>query len=83
MPPMRVLFVEHAKQRMAQRGITEDEVKACLFNPDTTVPADQDRTRYIQHSGDGGSISVVAVIRKITDTHFVVYTVFKERGNHV
>lgn len=80
---MRIIYHEHAKIRMRSRRISEDEVRAALEEPTITVPADLDRTRYIKNESSGGTISVVAVIRKISDEHFVVYTVYRERGNHV
>lgn len=75
--PVRVLFHEHARERMALRGISEQQVHDCLFSPDTTAPGHRDRTKYTKR-GDDGRISVVAVVRKISDIHFVVYTVFRE-----
>ena len=79
---MRILYHHHARERMLKRGITEDEVRDVLTTFDTTLPADLDRTKYIKHIDKSESVTVVAVIRKISDTHFVVYTVFRERGNH-
>lgn len=78
---MRILYHLHAKQRMEQRGISEADVEAALTECDTSVPADKGRTRYIKNTDKNGSINVVAIIRKVTDTHFVVYTAFRERGN--
>lgn len=33
---MKIIFTEHAKERMKKRGITEDEVIQAIKNPDNT-----------------------------------------------
>ena len=61
---------------MLQRGVTEDQVRQVLESPEMTVPGDADRTRYIRSVGTLRRLSVVAVIRQVNDTHFIVYTAY-------
>lgn len=74
---MRIVFVPHARERMEQRGITEDDVRACLEAPDITVPAQKTRTRYMRRSSDGTMLSVVAEVRKTFEPYFVVTTTYR------
>jgi hypothetical protein len=54
-----VAFDEHAITRMAERGITEDEVLEVLRNPDRTgLPTQANRFRYRKGLG-GRSVDVV------------------------
>ena len=39
---MQITFTQHALVRMAERGITHDEVLAALMQPVRTVPAHND-----------------------------------------
>lgn len=44
---MRVKLSPHARQRMRQRGISEDDVRMTLECPDQTMPAGKPgRTKY-------------------------------------
>jgi len=62
---------------MAERGITDSDVRATLESPDTTMPAHKNRTKYIKHKvGSRSQVAVVAMVRKQSADHFVVYTVF-------
>lgn len=74
---MRITYIEHARERMRLRNITEAEVKAVLEDPQTTMPANKGRTKYIRHNvGTHEQVAVVAMIRKVSTDHYVVYTVF-------
>lgn len=69
---------------MLERGISEEQIRLVLESPETTVPADLDRTRYIGVVGNSRKLSVVAVVRQVSDTHFIVYTAyFNEKENEV
>lgn len=73
---MRITYVSHARQRMSQRGVSEQDVRQVLESPTVTVPADQGRTRYIGLVGNSRTLSVVALVRHISDDHYVVVTAF-------
>lgn len=73
---MNITYLPHARERMQQRHITEAMVEQVLADPDESKPADKGRTKYIKAIEGEGKVSVVALIRKLSDRRFVVYTVF-------
>ena len=50
-----LVYTKHATERMKQRGVTPDEVVACLRNPDVTYPDGRGHRNFIK-----GSLRVVA-----------------------
>lgn len=55
-----VAFDEHAMQRMAERGVTEEQVLATLRKPDMVgLRADPGRLRMRRHYGSHTSVDVV------------------------
>lgn len=59
---MRLVFGAHARERMAERSITESQIREILTNPATTHPGPQGRTVYTGCVG-GRSLKVVAKVR--------------------
>ena len=51
---MTVSYTKHALTRMAERGISKEEVEATLANPERRIDANQSRTEsqgFIQRAG--------------------------------
>lgn len=71
----KLAFDEHAVQRMAERGVTEEQVIATLNFPDVTgLPADQGRGRVRKHYPPDASIDV---IYEADPTRIVVVSVLR------
>jgi len=60
--PLSVDFSRHARQRMAERGITEKEVRWVLAAPDLILPSGQPGKKTLRaRLGNGRQISVIIV----------------------
>ena len=57
---MRLRLSRHTRNKMRFDRITEDELRACLENPDSAVPTVKGRTRY-QQAIPGNVITLVAI----------------------
>lgn len=58
---MKIILTEHAKQRMAQRGITVDDLFAVLLNPRISLPGRPSGTCYVGEGANGASLQVCIV----------------------
>lgn len=69
---MRVTFVPHALEQMAERGIPADLARAALEDPDAEYPGDWGRT--VAEKRFGGERSAVKVVynRGLQDERIVV-----------
>lgn len=45
MPRMRITFLPHAEEQMQERGISEEQVRATLGEPDAEYPVGRGRIR--------------------------------------
>lgn len=75
---MRLVIRGHPARRMAERSISEAEVREVLANPVQTHPGDAGSTVYTGHTSTGRRIQVVAITRQ--PGTFIVKTAF-EKGN--
>lgn len=63
----------HAKQRMEQRGISEDDIALCLASPSTQYPGADDKTCILRNV-EGRTLKLV-VCPEWPDAPFVVVSV--------
>ena len=64
-------YSRHARERMDERGITEEQIALCLNNPDRKEPDDEpDRIRYLR-CVPGHSVALRVVVR-IEQRDFVI-----------
>lgn len=56
-----MFYSEHAKDRMRERGISKEEVEACIENPDVTYPTneDYDCVNHVKTFPNGRRVRVV------------------------
>lgn len=66
-----MIFTEHAKQRMIQREISEEEAIETLKNPDSTKPGKPEKQIAIK----AFSSKTVRVVYVIEDNNKVIITV--------
>ncbi len=45
LPPMQVIILPHAEGQMQERGISEEQVRATLSEPDAEYPVERGRIR--------------------------------------
>ena len=57
------IYTDHARDQMADRGITEEEVEFCLNEPETTRPGERDTLILTAHP-NGRFIKIVVPRRK-------------------
>ncbi len=58
--PVTVEFIQHATDRLRERGISEEEVIAVLDKPDETgLPAGEGRQRNRKYYGSSSALDVV------------------------
>lgn len=75
--PSEIILTDHAKKRAEQRGISLDEIKCVLEDPDITMCGNEpDTTKYQRDLGR--VICVVAVDN--TDPRRIITTYVKEKG---
>lgn len=65
---------------MAERNISEDEIREVLSNPDLTRPGNGDSTYYMRLTSTNRDLVVVAIRQPSNPNKYIVKTVF-ERGN--
>lgn len=58
---MKITYLPHARQRMEERGISEEEVRAILESPDLEYPGSFGRTVAERSPSEGGRFSSLAV----------------------
>ena len=66
-----MIFTEHSKQRMIQRGISEEEAIETLKNPDSTKPGKPEKQIAIK----AFSSKTVRVVYVIENNNKVIITV--------
>jgi hypothetical protein len=66
----------HAREQMAERGITEAEVDAVLQNPQQIVDADRGRKAYQSLVVRGGRMQLLRAIVAVAATPPVVVSVY-------
>lgn len=71
---MRITFLPHALERMELRGVSEEEVRQILENPDLEYPGRLGRTVAERSPVEGGRSLAVRVIynRGLEDERIVV-----------
>lgn len=70
---MQLVYTPHARQRMKQRGITDDDVRRCLANYNQSVTRRDGRTEY-QATISGRNLKVVVEIAGNPNNRTVVIT---------
>lgn len=71
---MRLHISRHAHMRLKQRGITEDDLRACLASPHMVVASEEKNSVTYYGSGVSGRIVLVATMPPgyVDDTTTVV-----------
>ena len=69
---MRIIFTNHARQRMQERGISESEVVESIQYP-ANILRENGGIQHFQKSFTYGTIEVVVGVKK---NHFIVITVY-------
>jgi hypothetical protein len=72
---MRITYTPHARDRMRERHITQDDVREVLTNYSSTKTSAKGRTQYIGLAATG-KVNVVATVRRTAEDTYHVYTVF-------
>ena len=49
---MQAIYTNHARKRMAQRGITEEDIEAALADPQITYSDPDGNRRFVRWFGD-------------------------------
>lgn len=73
---MQIIYTHHARQRMKQRKVTEQQVEETLADPDEIIPGDNGGDMAIRRYHER---EVRVVYSEQSDDVFVVYTVIKPR----
>lgn len=58
MKPRRIKYSGHARRRMAQRGVREQDVEITLLHPDEMCQTPEPSTRYMRTMLDGRTLKV-------------------------
>lgn len=74
---MRIIYLPHARRRMRERDISEDEARATLEEPDVEYPANLGRT-VAEKTFPGRRLATKVVYNRGAEDERVVVTV--ERG---
>lgn len=69
---MRIIFTKHARERMQERDISEEEIMECIQYPTKVLKESKEIFRFQKSSADG-TIEVIAGIKK---SHLIVITVY-------
>ena len=74
---VQIEFIQHALDRMTERGVTENEVIACLRSPDQRgLVADEPNKRVSRVDGNAPRRSLHEVYIPFGPEHFRVVTVY-------
>ncbi|HEX6387122.1 MAG TPA: DUF4258 domain-containing protein [Anaerolineae bacterium] len=73
---MRIIYTRHARQRMKQRKVTEEQVEETLTTPDILEPGDSGGSIAIRRYG-GREVRVV--YDEPEEDVYVVFTVIKPK----
>ena len=58
---IRIILTSHARDRMAERNVTEDDIRSVLENPSMSLPGRPSGTCYIGNGVNGASLQVCIV----------------------
>lgn len=73
---MDVVFSNHARHQMRERGISEDMVREALLHADRTVPQSIARTRFFRFVTHGEKRMLVVVVTETRNDTQTVITAF-------
>lgn len=74
---MRIVYTDHARLRMAMRGVTEAEVRETVESPDAVLPGEAGVEEIaVRHCGNR---DVRVVYEEVEADHIVVITVMKPK----
>jgi hypothetical protein len=71
---MRIIYTRHAKQRMSQRRVSEDQVAETLASPDKLIPGESGEEIAVKRFG---AREVRIVYRETDEGSILIYTVMK------
>ena len=74
---MKITYLPHARRRMVERGISEEEVRAILESPDLEYPGRRGRT-VAERTLPGSRLAVRVVYNRGLEDERIVVTA--ERG---
>ena len=69
---MKIIFTNHARERMQERGISEKEVVECVHHPDKIVKEHGQICRFQKRLSYG----ILQVVAEQKRNYFVVITVY-------
>jgi len=73
---MRIIYTRHARQRMIQRKVSEDQVAEALSSPDELIPGESGEEIVVKRFG----AREVRIVYRETDVgSILIYTVMKPR----
>ena len=73
---MQIIYTRHARQRMKQRKVTEEQVQETLTDPDEIEPGDNGGNIAIRRYGWR---EVHVVYDEPEEDKYIIYTVIKPR----
>jgi hypothetical protein len=73
---MRIIYTHHARQRMIQRKVSEDQVAETLSSPDELIPGESGEEIVVKRFG---AREVRIVYRETDVASILIYTVMKPR----
>jgi hypothetical protein len=73
---MRIIYTRHARQRMRQRKVSEEQVEETLAEPDEIEAGDNGGNMAIRRYG-GREVRVV--YSELEEDTYLIYTVIKPR----
>lgn len=76
---MRIIYTHHARQRMKQRNVEEQEVEETLRDPDELEAGDNGGTIAIRQY-EGREVRVV--FNEIEEDVYLIYTVMKPKSRN-
>jgi hypothetical protein len=79
---MRIVLSPHAKDRLLERGIKEDQVKEALFNPDVRAPTKHRRRKRAMKTFGNKTVDVIYEER-LDKIIVVTCAVLEKGGDHV
>lgn len=73
---MRIIYTRHARQRMAQRKVTPEQVEETIESPDDILPGDSGEEIAVRPYGN---YEVRIVFEETEADTVVIYTVMRPR----
>jgi hypothetical protein len=78
MPPLDVVFSSHARRRMRQRRVREQDVLIALEHPHETKLTDEPSSLHLRTFFDGRTLKVWVRVPIVGTTRFVNSTAWKD-----